>query len=104
MKGRKLQFKNTFKEYSFTTEEDELTYYAWQHVGFYSESIDWSAQTGWEYEFFVNNVQVATAQTQTTYQTIVSEADGEYMTIIGGYERANVIRGLYQGNLYNFWM
>lgn len=57
-----------------------------------------------DYSFFINGGQVETINLSTTFQTIVSEANDNYMTLIGGYERANVIRGLYQGNLYNFWM
>lgn len=103
IKGRKLQFKNTFKDYQFTTANDEVEYYAWQHVGFSTvpQADEQGAITN---SFYVNGGLCDTAVTETFYQSIVSDVTDDYMTLIGGYERANVIRGLYQGNIYNFFM
>lgn len=63
-----------------------------------------SQTSTWTYSIHVDGSEVETDTTDTGFQHIISDVGENYLTLIGGYEQANALKGLYQGNIYSFWM
>lgn len=104
IKGYRLNLKVTQSSYEFTT-DDAISYYDWQIVHFVNTLETSVTPQMHAYKFYVNEAVKGTSDLyQRRYAHVMDGLNDDYMHLIGGYERGNVIRGLFMGNVWSFTM